>query len=132
MKDVYDNTLASRSLDSDVRTTSATGEAVVDTKGYDNAKLIAIAGDITATTGDTGYTVTVFESDSSTTGFATTGISVTFGNGESNTVKQASIPSLNLQRKRFLRLDLSGSATTFSFEGGAVIDLGQPHRGGVN
>lgn len=130
MSKVYDNIKVTRSLDPDVRTTATTGEASVDTKGYNDAMLSVVAGDITATTGD-AYTVTVYESDDDST-FTTTDIKVTYSNAESNTVKDARIANLNTERKRYLRADLGGTATTYSFEGGAVLVLGESADNPVN
>lgn len=130
MSKVYDNVKVARSLDPDVRTTATTGEATVDTKGYNDAMLSVIAGDITATTGD-AYTVTVYEGDTTSSLSATT-IKVTFSNAESNTVKVARIANLNTERKRYLRADLGGTASTYSFEGGAVIILGEADSNPVN
>lgn len=133
MRKLFDNVSGQRALDPDVRTDAATGEKVVDTQGYTDGMLLAVLGDVTITTGDS-YTLTVMESDSSTTGFATTGITVVFddGTGESNQTAVARISSLNVTRKRFLRVDLSCTATTTSFEGGAVILLGGKADGPVN
>lgn len=132
---LFDNTSVQRSLDADVRTAAATGENVVDTLGYRDAMLVGIAGDVTSTTG-ASYTLTVHESDSSTTGFATTGISVVFDGidnaAASNQVKLARIAELNVVRKRFLRVDLTCTATTTSFEGAGVLVLGEKYDGPVN
>lgn len=131
MKKVYDNVKMERSLDPDVRTTATVGEAIIDTKGYSDGMLVAIAGDITATTGDGGYTVTVYEGDTTASMSATT-IKVTFSNGDGNSVKVARIANLNTERKRYLRADLGGTATTYSFEGGAVFALGNKDSNPVN
>ena len=130
---LFDNVKAERSLDPDVRTDAATGEKVVDTKGYRDGMLVVQAGDITDTTGDT-YTVKVMEADTSTGSFTDTGVSVTFtgGQAEDNSVKVARLSELNVVRKRFLRCDLACTATTTSFEGGAVLLLGEAYAGPVN
>lgn len=130
MSKVFDNIKVNRSLDPDVRTTSATGEATVDTAGFNDGMLSVVSGDITATTGD-AYTVTVYEGDT-TSSLSATSIKVTFSNAESNTVKVARIPNLNTERKRYLRADLGGTATTYSFEGGAQIILGEGASNPVN
>jgi hypothetical protein len=72
------------------------------------------------------------ESDTQGSGYTSTGISVTFTAGDDNTVKVARIPDLNTTRKRYLRADLGGTATTYSFIGGAQIALSQPESGPVN
>lgn len=133
MTKLYDNVGAERALDPDVRTDAATGEKVVDTLGARDGMLVAVVGDVTITTGDS-YTLTVMECDTSTGTFTTTGISVTFddGTGESNQTAVARIPELNVVRKRFLRVDLSCTATTTSFEGGAVVLLSEKYAGAVN
>ena len=130
MSKVYDNIKVVRSLDPDVRTTATTGEGSVDTKGFNDGMLVAVSGDITATTGD-AYTVEVYEGDT-TASFSATGIKVTFSNAESNTVKEVRIPNLNTTRKRYLRADLGGTATTYSFEGGSQIVLGEGVSNPVN
>ena len=130
---LFDNVKATQSLDPDVRTDDANGETVVDTLGYRDGMLVAVAGDVTDTTGDT-YTIKVYESDSSTTGFTDTGISVVYtgGQAEDNSTKVARIAELNVVRKRFLRADLECTATTTSFEGGALILLSEATKGAVN
>jgi hypothetical protein len=97
--------------------------------------LVAVIGDVTCTTGNS-YTLTVMECDTSTGSFTTTGITVVASGADaaaaSNQVAVARIPELNVVRKRFLRVDLSCTATTTSFEGGAIIILGEPYSGPVN
>lgn len=133
MRKLFDNVSAQRALDPDVRTSDTTGEKVVDTQGYRDGMLVAVAGDVTITTGDS-YTLTVMESDTSTGSFTSTGVSVTFddGDGESNQTKVARISELNVVRKRFLRVDQTSTATTTSFEGGAVILLSEGDNGAIN
>ncbi len=132
---LYDNVQVERSLDSDIRTAAATGEKVVDTQGYRDGMLVGIVGDVTCTTGNS-YTLTVMESDTSTGTFASTGISVVFSGATnaaaSDQVKEARISELNVTRKRFLRVDLSCTATTTSFEGTGIILLGEAYKGPVN
>lgn len=127
MRKLFDNLNAQRSLDPDVRTDDGTGENVVDSQGYTDGMLLVVTGDVTDTTTD-NYTVRVMECDTSTGSFTTTGIEVSLtsadGDDLSNRVEVARIKSLNVTRKRFLRADLVCSATTTSFEGGAVIVLG--------
>lgn len=129
---LYDNVKVERALDPDVRTAAGTGEKVVDTQGYRDGMMVAVVGDVTDTGGD-AYTLTVMECDTSTGTFVTTGISIAFeGDGNSNQVEEVRIPDLNVTRKRFLRVDLAVSATTTSFEGGALILLGEGTQGAVN
>lgn len=130
---LFDNILASRTLDPDVRTDAATGETYVDTTGHRDAMLVVVAGDITDTTGDT-YTVKVMECETTDGTYTDSGISVTFtgGQAEDNSVKVARIAELNIARKRYLRADLACTATTTSFEGGAIILLGESDAGAVN
>lgn len=126
---LYDNVSTERALDPDVSTAARTGEKVVDTLGYRDGVLVAVVGDITYTDGDS-YTLTVWESDSSTESFTTTSIAINVTAG--NTVTPVRISELNVVRKRFLRVDLTCTATTTSFEGGAVILLGEKHTGAIN
>lgn len=132
---LFDNLSVQRSLDPDVRTGVATGEKVVDTQGYNDGMLVGVVGDMTCTTGNS-YTLTVMECDTSTGSFTSTGISVVFSGANdaaaANQTKVARIAELNVVRKRFLRVDLTCTATTTSFEGGGLIVLGEAYRGPVN
>jgi hypothetical protein len=132
---LFDNVSTQRALDPDVRTAVATGEKVVDSQGHRDGMLVAVAGDVTCTTGNT-YTLTVMECDTSTGSFTSTGISVVFSGATdaaaSNQVKLARVAELNVVRKRFLRVDLTCTATTTSFEGGAVLLLGESYAGPIN
>ena len=133
MRKLFDNIKAVYTLDAETYTAVTVGAHVVDTQGYGDGMLVALAGDITNTTGDT-YTVQVLECDTSTGTFTTTGIELTFTGGGSiaNTLQVARIAELNVTRKRFLRADLTCTATTTSFEGAAVILLGEGSTGAVN
>ena len=135
MRKLFDNISGQRALDADRRTAAATGEKVVDTKGFNDAMLVGIFGDVTCTTGNS-YTITVMECDTSTGSFVSTGISVAVSGANnaaaSNQVKVARIPELNVVRKRFLRADLSMTATTTSIDGAGLIVLGEPYKGPVN
>lgn len=133
MRKLFDNVKAVYSLDAETYTAVTTGAQLVDTQGYGDGMLLAIAGDITATTGDT-YTVQILECDTTNGTFTTTGISVVFTGGGTiaNTLQVARIPELGVARKRYLRADLACTATTTSFEGAAVILLGDSISGAVN
>lgn len=134
MRKLFDNIKPVYSLDAETYTAVTVGAHVVDTQGYGDGMLLAVAGDITNTTGDT-YAVRLMECDTSDGTFVTTGIELTFNGSAtnlSNTLKQARIPELNVARKRFLRADLVCTATTTSFEGAAVILLGEGATGAVN
>ncbi len=132
---LFDNISTQRALDPDVRTAVATGEKVVDTQGYRDGMLMGVVGDMTCTTGNS-YTLTVMECDTSTGTFTSSGISVVFSGANdaaaANQTKVARIAELNVVRKRFLRVDLTCTATTTSFEGGAVILLGGAYAGPIN
>ncbi|MER0170355.1 MAG: hypothetical protein DU489_07075 [Nitrosomonas sp.] len=132
---LFDNLSAQRALDPDVRTGVATGEKVVDSQGYRDGMLVGITGDMSCTTGNS-YTLTVMECDTSTGSFTSTGISVVFSGANdaaaSNQTKVARIAELNVTRKRFLRVDLTCTATTTSFEGTGIIILGESYAGPVN
>lgn len=131
MKSIHDNFAFQRSLDPDVRTASANGEASVDTRGYSEGELVAIAGDISVSADET-YTIKLSESDDNST-FTDSGISVVFdAAGDANSIAVARIADLNTTRKRYLRADLVVAGTTKSFEGGAMIVLGEPASGPVN
>lgn len=129
---LFDNVKPICSLDSDVYTTDTTGQDTVDTRGYSDGMLVVTAGDITGTGTDV-YTVTVMEGDDTST-LASTGISVTFTGADapSNSIESARISGLNLNRKRYLRADLSASATTVSWEGSAVVLLGEADQNPVD
>lgn len=127
---LYDNIKPVYTLDAEVYTTDTTGTDVVDTLGFSDGMMIALAGDIATTTGDV-YTITLKESTSSTGTFTSTGISVTFQNTDDNEIHVARIPSLNTVRSRFLRADLTCSGTTLSWEGAVAILLGEGDSGSV-
>jgi hypothetical protein len=133
MRKLFDNIKAVYSLDAETYTDVTAGAHVVDTQGYGDGMLIAVAGDITDTTGDS-YTIKVMECDTSDGTFTASGISVVFTGGASqdNTLKVARIAELGVARKRFLRADLVCTATTTSWEGAAVILLGESVNGAVN
>lgn len=131
MRKLFDNIKAVYTLDAEVYTTDTTGTDYVDSVGYGDGMLLVAAGDIATTTGDI-YTVTVTECDTTNGSYTTTGISVVFQNTEDNTVKVARIADLNLTRKRYLRADLTATGTTLSWEGAAVILLGEAASGAVN
>lgn len=131
MSKIYDNVTAVYSLDAEVYTTDTTGTDYVDTQGYRDAMLIVLAGDI-ATTDSDRYTVTVKECETTNGTYTTTGIAVTFTEDEDNSIKVARLASLGTTRMRYLRADLTCSATTISFEGGAAILLGEAASGPVN
>lgn len=135
MSKLHDNLAPTRALDADVRTAVATGENVIDTQGYEDGELVAIAGDVTCTTGDS-YTIQVMECDTTNGSFTTTGISVVFSGADnaaaSNQVKVARIGQLNVTRKRYLRVDLACTATTTSWEGAGIVVLGNKNSGPIN
>lgn len=134
MRKLFDNVKPVYTLDAEVYTAVTEGAHVVDTQGYSDGMLVAVSGDVTDTTGDT-YAIRLMECDTSTGTFTTTGIEVTFNGGATapdNTLKSARIPELNVTRKRFLRGDLVCTATTTSWEGAAIILLGQGSSGPVN
>lgn len=136
MRKLFDNIKFRQSLDVEAYTAATTGATVIDTQGYGDAVLLAVAGDITCTTGDT-YRVKVMECDTSTGTFTDTGIYVDFVGASGaaagqNGTKQARIPELNVARKRFLRVDLSVTATTTAWEGGGILLLGESVSGPIN
>lgn len=130
MSKLFDNVKPVYTIDAEVYTTDTDGTDVVDTLGYGDGMLLVVSGDIATTTGDV-YTITLKECDTSTGTFTTTGIAVSYSNTEDNTAKSARIAGLNLNRKRFLRADLTCTGTTLSWEGAAVILLGEPASGPV-
>lgn len=132
MRKVLDNVKTLISLEAGTYTTDTAGQQYVDTKGYRDGALVVAAGAIIGTGTDT-YTVTLFEGDA-TASMTTTGITVTFtGTGsQAKTVRSARIADLNVTRKRYLQAKLTCSATTISFAGCAVIELGLGASNPVN
>lgn len=128
---LFDNIKAEYSLDCEVYTTDTTGTDYVDTIGFSDGMLMIMAGDI-ATTDSDRYTITLKESDTTNGTYSSTGISVVFTEDEDNTIKVARVANLNTTRKRYLRADLTCSATTISFEGGVALLLGEKDSGPVN
>lgn len=124
MRKVLDNVKTAISLEAGVYTAAQAGQQYVDTKGYRDGALVVPAGAITGTGTDV-YTVTLWEGDT-TASMAATSITVTFtGTGsQAKTVRSARIADLNIVRKRYLQARLTVSATTVSFAGSAVIQLG--------
>ncbi len=130
MRKLFDNVKTVISLEPESYTTSTNGTAVVDTQGFDDGMLVVAAGDIGTGAGDL-YTLTVKEGDT-TASFADTGIAVTFAHNADNTVAVARIPALNTERKRYLRVDLTCSATTIAWEGTALIQMAGAASNPVN
>lgn len=136
MRKLFDNVKVMPSLNAEAMTAATTGAQVVDTQGYSDGMLLAVAGDITCTTGDT-YRVKVFECDTSDGTFTDSGIYVDFAGASGsaageNTAKVARIAELNVTRKRFLRVDLAMTATTTAWEGAGIVLLGEGVSGPVN
>ena len=131
MRKLFDNIKAVYTLDAEVYTTDTVATDYVDTVGYGDGMLLVAAGDITTTATDV-YTLTVKECETTDGTYTTTGVTVTFTGLEDNTVKVARIAGLNTNRMRYLKADLTGSATTNSWEGAAVILLGEAASGPVN
>lgn len=136
MRKLFDNISAQESLVVEAYTGATTGATVIDTQGYEDGMLLAVAGDITCTTGDT-YRIQVMECDTSDGTFVTTGIYVDYTGASGaaalqNTAKVARIAELNVTRKRFLRVDLLLTATTSAWEGGGVLLLGDKISGPIN
>jgi len=120
---IFDNVLAKYTIDAEVYTTDTTGTDFVDTLGFSDGMLLVCAGDI-ATGGTDQYTITVKECDTTNGTYTTTGVTAVFEDDDDNELRTARISNLNTTRKRYLRADLTCSATTISWEGAAVILLG--------
>lgn len=136
MRKLFDNTKVVVSLNAEAMTAATTGATVIDTQGYSDGMLVAVAGDITCTTGDS-YTIKVMECDTSTGTFTAAGVEVVFSGASGalaleNTVKVARISELNVTRKRFLRVDLAMTATTTAWEGAGILLLGEAYSGAIN
>lgn len=124
MKHLFDNIKSFPSLRPATYSASTTGQDYVDTQGYDDGMLVVSAAAIGTTTGDT-YTIQVLECDTTNGTYATaSGVAVTFTASDDNEVHSARIANLNTTRKRYLRADITCSATTASFIGSAQIILG--------
>lgn len=120
---IFDNVLAKYTLDAEAYTADTTGTDYVDTKGFHDGMLLVAAGDIGTGSGDV-YTITVKECATTNGTYTTTGIAVTFNHDDDNELRTARIPNLGTTRMRYLRADLTGSATTKAWEGAAMILLG--------
>jgi len=136
MRKLFDNIKTTVSLNAEAMSAATVGANVIDTQGYADGMLLAVAGDITCTTGDT-YTIKVMECDTSAGTFTASGIEVVFSGSTGalaleNTTKSARIAELNLTRKRFLRVDLAMTATTTAWEGAGIILLGHSDAGATN
>lgn len=131
MSKLFDNVTAIYSLDAEVYTTDTTGTDYVDTQGYGDGMLVALAGDIATTTGDI-YTITLKECETTNGNYTSTGISVVFQNTDDNSIKVARISDLGTTRMRYIRADLTCTGTTLSWEGAVAILLGEAASGPVN
>lgn len=131
MRKLFDNVTAVYSLDAEVYTTDTTGTDYVDTQGYGDGMLIVLAGDI-ATTDSDRYTITVKECETTNGTYTSTGISVVFTEDEDNSIKVARISDLGTTRMRYLRADLTCSATTISWEGAVAVLLSEGASNPVN
>jgi hypothetical protein len=130
MSKIFDNVLVKYTLDAEVYTTDTDATDYVDTLGFSDGMLLVAAGDIATTTGDV-YTVTVWECDTTNGTYATTGIAVTFQNTDDNELRTARIANLNTTRMRYLKAKLTMTGTTLSWEGAAMILLGEGDSGPV-
>lgn len=131
MRHLFDNVKAVLTLDPEVYTADTTGTDYVDTSGYHDAMLMVMSGDVTFTTAaGEGYSVDLYECDTTDGTYTDTGIAVTMN--VSNSVGVARIANLNTTRKRYLKAVLDTSATTTSWEGGVAILLGAGDSGPVN
>ncbi len=128
MSKVFDNVLVSPSIVPAVYTADTNGTGV-DTKGYADAMLVAACGDLDLASGNETYVINLEESDDNSTFVAVSGISVTLT--ADNTCKEARIPNLNIQRKRYLRAVLDVGGTTPSAPLFAAIVLGEAASGPV-
>lgn len=128
---LFDNIKAVYTLDAEVYTTDTVATDFVDSAGYGDGMLLVAAGDITTTSTDV-YTLTVKECDTTNGTYTSTGIALTFTGLEDNTVKVARIPNLNTTRKQYLKCDMTCTGTTLSWEGAAVILMGEGASNPVN
>lgn len=129
---LFDNIKPNLSLRPGTYSASTTGQSYVDTLGYSDGMLVVIGGAIGTTTADT-YTFAVLESDTTAGTYTTaSGVSVTFTASDDNEVHSCRISNLNTTRKRYLRADITTSATTASFVGSALIVLGEKDSNAVD
>lgn len=136
MRKLFDNISAQVSLDAEAYTAATEGGHVIDTQGYQDAMVVAVAGDITCTTGDT-YRLKVMECDTSNGTFSDSGIYIDFTGASGsaagqNSQKVARVAELNVVRKRFVRVDLAMTATTTAWEGAGIVLLGEKVSGPIN
>lgn len=129
MKSVYDAVKTVASLVPAVRTADANG-AGVDTKGYNSAKAVIVAGDIDLTNTDETYAFHVEESSDNSTFTDVAGATGTVT--ADNDVVQIRIDGLGTSRQRYLRIVLDVDGTTPSIPCSAVFELGNAYTNPVN
>lgn len=121
MRSVYDNIKSVASLVPAVRTASANGTGV-DTKGYNSAKAVIVAGDIDLTTGDETYAFKIQDSADNSSFADVSGLTTTVT--ADNDVKNIRIDGLGTTVRRYIRVVATLAGTTPSCPVSAVIELG--------
>jgi hypothetical protein len=129
MRSVYDAIKSAVSLVPATRTADATG-SVVDTAGYNSAKLVVAAGALDNADNNETYVVKVQEGNLADGSDAVDvpGLSITLDRvADDNTVKNLRIEGLGTSRKRYLRAVLNVGGTTPSAAISAVFELGRAY-----
>jgi len=121
MHSVFDAVKSEMSLVPNTRTQDVNGNGV-DTQGYNSAKLVVAAGDIT-TNGNETYTIKVEESDDDQNYTAVADLTTAIT--ADSQVKNIRIEGLGTSRKRYLRavLDVGGNSPSIPCSG--VFELGR-------
>ena len=130
MRSVYDAIKVLASLVPATRTASADG-AAVDTKGYNSAMAVILAGDIDLANTDETYAFKVQEC--ATSGGTYTDVTgATAAVTADNNVKVIRVEGLGTSRMRYLRIVATLGGTTPSWPGSVVFCLGNAYSEPVN
>lgn len=130
MKSVYDAIKSIVSLIPAVRTANANG-TVVDSKGFNSAKVVVSAGDLT--TVDETYVIKVQEGDETDLSDAVDVSGATVAITADNQVGQIRLDGLaNGVRKRYFRAVLTVAGSNPSMPGSVVFEFGNAYRKPAN
>lgn len=130
MRSVYDAVKVLASLVPATRTASANGTGI-DTKGYNDACAVILAGDIDLTTGDETYAFKIQDSADNSTFADVSGLTTTVT--ADNDVKLIRIAGLGgVTIRRYVRVVATLAGTTPSWPGSAVVLLGRAFNEPVN
>ncbi len=129
MHSVYDNIKAALSLQLATYTAAQDGQDVVDTKGFNSAKVVITAGAVDTADGNETYVFNVQESDTGSGDWsdvtdADNVVILTAPITASDTQAAIRVEGLGTSRKRYLRVHLAAGGTTPSIVCEAHFELG--------